>query len=50
MAIAPTDILTRVYAFGASYMMQEESLTPRDFVTLLKRDNMDIKKMSNKDL
>ena len=39
MAIAPTDILTRVYAFGASYMMQEESLTPRDFVTLLKREN-----------
>lgn len=39
MAIAPTDILTRGYAFGASYMMQEESLTPRDFVTLLKREN-----------
>lgn len=45
MAIAPTDILTRVYAFGASYMMQEESLTPRDFVTLLKReDNMEQEK------
>ena len=39
MAIAPTDILTRGYASGASYMMQEESLTPRDFVTLLKREN-----------
>jgi len=39
VAIAPTDILTRGYAFGASYMMQEESLTPRDFVTLLKREN-----------
>ena len=45
MAIAPTDILTRGYAFGASYMMQEESLTPRDFVTLLKReDNMEQEK------
>lgn len=45
MAIAPTDILTRDYAFGASYMMQEESLTPRDFVTLLKReDNMEQEK------
>jgi hypothetical protein len=45
VAIAPTDILTRDYAFGASYMMQEESLTPRDFVTLLKReDNMEQEK------
>ena len=45
MAIAPTDILTRGYAFGASYMMLEESLTPRDFVTLLKReDNMEQEK------
>lgn len=45
MAIAPTDILTRVYAFGALYMMLDGLLTPRDFVTLLKReDNMEQEK------